>query len=114
MSTNLFDNIQATAYGVVTNTMGYDATWTPSAGGAQQTARVLLNKPTQKDNISDQEYDALSAKVEYKLNDFEGLYESVRTGNNETVTINTIAYAVYRAELKHDGKTILLSVQPPQ
>ena len=32
-------------FGTVAKTMGYDLTWTPSAGGDELSARVLFRKP---------------------------------------------------------------------
>ncbi len=108
---NLFDNIQGAAHAVVANTMGYAATWTPLAGGDTITGRVLLNKPTKTDKISDQEYQALKPQCEYSINDFPGLYKSVRDGKSEIIAIAGCEYVCYEGERKFDGKTILLTLE---
>ena len=105
---NLFDSLQAQAYGVVSNTMGYDAVWQPLAGGDPITGRVLLNKPTQKQNITDEEYDAISPKMEYYDGQFPGLLQSIRDNNSEPLTINGVLFYTLRAELKFDGKSIIV------
>ena len=101
------------ALNIVNNTMGYSATWTPAAGGETQTAIVLLNKPTETDKITDQEYDAMEPKCEYKCCDFIGFFEAVRdnVAVNQILIINGISYACYRAEKKFDGKTIIMTMQ---
>lgn len=109
---NLFDNIQDIAQSVVLNTMGYVASWTPSGGGPTQTETVLFNQPTNKDDISEQNYDAQIYKMEYLEGVFPNLFESIRSLGSETVIINGISYLSYRAERKYDGKTIIISLQP--
>jgi hypothetical protein len=109
---NLFDGLQAGAYDIILTNMGYVATWTPLAGGPAQTGSVLLNKPTQKDDISDDEYAALSTKCEY-LDDgpFPGLFDSVQDANAEPITINGVDYYAFKAERKYDGNSVILHLQ---
>lgn len=109
-----FDSIQAAAHSVVSNTMGCAASWTPAAGGPSQTAVVLFNKPTQKAQITDDQYEAIHWKFEYLAGDFSGLFESVRANNTEIVVIDGESFAAYKAERKYDGKTIVVHVEPSE
>lgn len=109
---NLFDSIQSNASGIVTQTMGYDATWLPAAGGDLQIGRVLLNRPTQKEGVDDVDYKAIRPRIEYFEGVFPGLLDSVRDNNTETVTIGGTNYICFNGELKFDGKTIVIYVEP--
>jgi hypothetical protein len=110
--TNLFDSFQAAAHRIVTNTMGYAASWTPSAGGPTQTGIVLFNKPTQKAEIPDDEYLAISPKVEYLEPAFPGLFEAIRLNNPEVIVVEGVSFSAYKAERKYDGKTVIIHVEP--
>ena len=108
---NLFDGIRATAYQAVTNTMGYSATWVPSDASGPQTGQVLLNRPTQKEDISDEEYAAITTKCEYLDGLFPGLFDSVQSGHNELINIGGTGYYAFKADKKYDGNTIILHVE---
>jgi len=108
---NLFDGPRSSAHDIVTYTMGFTATWTPLAGGPMQTARVLLNKPTQKSEISDMEYDAVLPKLEYLAGYFPGLADSVESNKSEVVIISGVSYYCYKVERKYDGDTIIIHLQ---
>lgn len=107
---NLFDGLRDAAHNLVVNAMGYAATWTPSDGSATQVGRVLLNKPSQKDNVSDEDYAALTPKCEFLESVFPGLFEAVQRGGNEVLSIAGIEYYAYKATRKYDGQTIILQV----
>lgn len=107
---NLFDGLQRTAQTVVETTMGYDASWTPLAGGPAITGRVLFNRPTQKAQISDQEYEDFAPKMEYFEGLFPGLLESVRRNASEPITINGNMFITLKGEKKFDGKTIIITL----
>ncbi len=109
---NLFDTLQQNTFNVVKNTMGYDASWTPTAGGDSITAKVLLNQPTKDETVSDIDYDALHPSVEYFEADLPGLYESVSDNINEVITINGNNFNCYHAIKKYDGKTIIIDLKP--
>jgi spore germination protein YaaH len=111
---NLFDVLQITAHSVVTTSMGYPAAWTPSAGGATQTATVLFNNPIQKAEVTDQDYGDISAKIEFLQGDFDGLYEAVRSSQNEIVTIAGLNYVCYKVGSKFDGKTVIIYIELEQ
>jgi hypothetical protein len=91
--------------------MGYAATWTPSDGSPAQVGEVLLNKPTQKENVSDEDYAALTVKCEYLESLFPGLFEAVQKGRGQLLNIAGIDYYAYKAERKYDGQTIILQVE---
>ncbi len=112
MSENLFDDLQDGAFDIVTNTMGYDATWTPSEGGDEQTARVLINNPTESKKMSIAEYDPYRWDMEYKKSDFLGLKDAVDKNNVEIVTINGADYYIRQVIAKWDGKTMVAAMEP--
>lgn len=107
---NIFDNIQATAFNVVAQTMGTFAKWKP-AGLAELTAQVLYKDATAKFDIADVELRDQRHIMEYREGDFPGLYEAIRSGELQTVTItlkgNAVAFYCQRPEKKFDGKTII-------
>ncbi|KQC02093.1 hypothetical protein [Pedobacter sp. Hv1] len=103
---NLFDTLQDTAFSIVSNTMGYTATWQPSVGEIH-TAEILFNDATKTAKLLDQEYSPKNCMIEYKSDDFTGLKESADAGNEEIVTINGIQYGVLDVNSKFDGKTML-------
>lgn len=109
---NLFDGLQVAAHTVVGNTMGNIATWTPSTGGAMQTARVLFNTPTHKGDITDDEFDAISPKIEFLQGDFTGLVEAVQSNRTEAIVISGVSYLAYKVDQKFDGKTVIIHIQP--
>jgi hypothetical protein len=109
---NLFDGLQIAAYNAVVTSMGYPATWTPSDGSAAQTETVLLNKPTQKEDISDEDYAAVTTKCEFLDGLFQGLFESVQAGHSELINVAGVDYYAYKADRKFDGKTIILQLEP--
>lgn len=110
---NLFDGVQKTAFNVVTNTMGYDGSWTPSVGGSTQTARILFKNPdeawgignsdTAKDEI---EFYPGDVMIEYFIGSFTGLKEAVNDNKTETVVIEGDNYQVRSVRAKKDGKTL--------
>ncbi len=104
---NLFDGLQDTMFSTVTNTMGYDATWTPNAGGPTKTAKVLYNGPTEKEKLFNADYDPDKVMMEYKSGDFDGLFEEARPSTSmEEVTITDIGVFYIRSvKKKFDGKT---------
>lgn len=108
---NLFDGLQQRAQVVVTNTFGYTAIWQPAAGGDPLTAEVLLNTPTDKASIADQDYVASRPYMEYFEGDLPGLLESVLDKVYEVVTVNGISYECTWGEQKFDGKTIIIHLE---
>lgn len=103
---NLFDNIQRGAWGIVTNTMGYDASWLPADGSAEQalTARVLFKEPTKGYELGGIDYTPMTFIMEYQRPDFAALFDAVASGYSETVTVDGQAYYVRHVAAIDDGK----------
>lgn len=109
---NLFDSLQDTAFNVVTNNMGYSATWRPSIGGDLQVAKVLYNGPTEKEKLLSADYDPDKLTMEYKSIDFIGLKDAADDNQNEIVTIEDVEdFAVKSVRKKFDGKTFEAKLQ---
>lgn len=104
---NLFDCLQSSMFDTVSNIMGDDATWTPKAGGSEKTAKVLYNGPTEKERLFSADYDPDKLTMEYKLDDFDGLFEASRIKNSMEVVviINIGEFYVKSVKKKWDGKT---------
>lgn len=109
---NLFDGLQATVQNIITNAMGYDAVWMPSAGGSPITGRVLFNIPTIKSPIESQEYQVDASKMEYLSPAFPGLFEAVQGLSVERITIEGTIYSASNARKLFDGKTIVIDLEP--
>lgn len=109
---NIFDGIQQTAFGIVANTMGYTASWTPAAGGsATQTATVLFKDASETCKLLQIEYDPRRAMMEYFVTGLIGLKTSVNNKVNEIVTVNGISYGVNEVKAAFDGQTIIAQLQ---
>lgn len=102
---NIFDALQDAAFNIVTNTMGYTASWTPSSGNPL-IANVLFKDATQSAKLLDQIFDPKFCIAEYKYGDFTGLKEAADRGNEEIIIINGITYGVLKVESDYDGKTL--------
>lgn len=91
----------------VTNTMGYDATWIPKAGGAAQSAKVLYNGPTEKEKLFAADYDHDKLMMEYHVGYFTGLFEAGRskTSTEEVVITGIGTFYIKSVKKKWDGKT---------
>lgn len=110
MPENIFDGIRDKAHDVVTNTMGYTASWLPSdsADGAEPLmAKVLFNKPTGKEKVDEYEYDPYKYNMEYRNDFFPGLKENVDKKKNESVFISNVEYYVRAVHAKYDGNTMV-------
>jgi hypothetical protein len=96
--------------------MGYDASWTPSAGGATQTARVLFGEPTKDDRLGEygDNYNLRTFFMEYYSRDFIGLFESVQDVTEELVTISIDdidrTFVVLLDEAKYDGRNYRVKI----
>lgn len=115
---NSFDDIQDTAFDIVTKVFGYAATWLPSDGSPEQSATVLYKDATDKHDLSNVDYQIERYIMEYKEGDFTGLKNAVARGDNESVLIKmendvTLQFLVRRTESKYDGKTIIAMLNPP-
>jgi hypothetical protein len=106
---NIFDGLQETAFNIVTNTMGYPATWQPSTGELK-TANVLFKDATQTAKLLELPYDPKNSMIEYKQGDFNGLKEAVDSGKEPVIEVNGIQYGVMEINTKYDGKTIVANI----
>jgi hypothetical protein len=112
---NIFDTISKLAFGVVTNTFGYTATWTPLADPLTTlTAEVGYGEPTEgmsyhvKSMLDD--YNVYNYWLEYRLGDFTGLMESVghgNSGNEEVVSVVSDTYPSGRSFLVQEVKAMV-------
>jgi hypothetical protein len=109
---NPFDKLSKTAFGVVRNSMGDAASWTPSAGGAALTGRVLFKDNSAADLLLEsQESGAVVMEpqkptAEYYADQFAGLKAAVDAGKYETLIITGIgSYHVTKVNTLVDGKT---------
>lgn len=105
---SMFDNLQTAVFGTVNTVMADTAVWTPSIGGAAQTAKVLFNDPTGKEEIQGQEYDAEKPSIEYLAGTFPGLVELVQNNKREPIAINGTNFKAIKAKKMFDGKTIII------
>jgi len=103
---NPFDALQVALAATIATAFGYEATWEPSGGGEMQTAQVLFREPTEKDKVGPVTYTPQDFYMEYFLGNFTGLFELIRSGKKEVVTIEERTYSPRKAQLLHDGKTI--------
>lgn len=108
---NLFDSLQDNTVDVVTNTMGYPASWQPVAGGPVITAAVLYNANTDKYDLSNMGYEPEKWRMEYRAPFFPGLKQSVDENVDEIVTITLpdgdTEFFVRRVIAAFDGKTFI-------
>jgi hypothetical protein len=74
------------------------ATWTPSAGGPQQTAQVILDAPDEEiigGRVVSRDY-----AITYRSDQLTGFK------SGETVTVDAIAYTVREVTALDDGKIV--------
>ena len=113
---NLFDGMRDSSFDVVTNTMGYDATWIPSDGSYPlgYTARVLFKDPEAEQKLSGASYSSFNYQMEYRKDFFEGLKALVDATSSEEVTVNSITYYVRDVSTKYDGNTLIATLELKQ
>ena len=104
---NIFDSVKRKAFDVVTKVMGYNASWVTESGVL--TARVGFKDPSEKQELSGiGSWNPNEPFMEYRIDFFEGLKESVDSGNLEFVDISGIGYfAVKEVQTKIDGETFV-------
>lgn len=110
---NLFDGLQDKAFDVTTKVMGYDASWTPVGGGSTQTASVHLRFPTELEIINGRDgmsFSPVTYIIEWRSPFFPGLFDSVRSGVEETLTVNGETYRTRASFAYHDGRTLRVYV----
>lgn len=112
MVDNPFDGYSNSIFDRVNNIMGRDAIWLPSSGPPQQTGKILFNEPTEKEKLNqDIEYDPNQITIEYKHGLFTGLWDAVRAGNQEQITIDGINYICRQALSIFDGRTYKIIIE---
>lgn len=112
---NPFDNLKAKVFDTVGTIMGNDAVWIPSNGSfpAGYTARVLFNNPTEKQRLSDVDYDPTNWTIEYRFTQFPGLKQIIDTSaTSEMVTVDGNLYGVRAINKKWDGDTYIAILEP--
>lgn len=104
---NIFDSLKTQAFDVVTNMMGYNATWLSESNSF--TARVGYKDPSEKQELSGiDSWNPDEPFMEYRIGFFENLKTKVDSGNLEHVTIEGIGYfAVVEVKTKYDGETFI-------
>jgi hypothetical protein len=107
---NIFDTLQNQAFDVVTNTMGYVATWQPTTG-ALQTAKVLYDNPDEKQTFNNADFEPQVPYIEYRKGFFEGLKEAVDNKEIVLLTVNGQLFHVLDVNTKFDGKTVVAKLQ---
>jgi hypothetical protein len=108
---NPFDDLKKQLFDITTDTFGYNAEWTPLAGGVKQTARVHFKNPNEQvKEFGNLVYKPIIYRMEYKQGDFIGLYELVlaagRTSggaNLERVIIEGQNYRCHTINALYDG-----------
>jgi hypothetical protein len=107
---SLFDGIQKTVFSNVQAIFGDTAIWNPLNLSAQQTTKVLFNKPDSVQTLGDSyktEYQPYKYWFEYYQDQFTGLKTSVDAGNVERVIIGNASLDVRQVIAKYDGKTMV-------
>jgi hypothetical protein len=114
---NPFDGLADTVFSATAAVMGYDARWTPQAGGAQLTARVHYANRTEAGEVGNRDYRPEGAYMEYQSGSFPGLKEAIDEANGgEEVFIMFTAgeqkFFTTHAETLYDGRTVKVGLQP--
>lgn len=105
---NVFDTLADVCFDTTTDIMGYEAEWTPKAGGDIQTAIVHYKDPSNFTKLGDQTFDNGHAIIEYKQGDFVGLRESTNENNPEPVRVKIndvwVEFITVRDKKLFDGR----------
>jgi len=107
---NIFDSLKRQVFDVVTQQMGYDATWTSSESGSLELkARIGFKDPSEKQELSGiDSWNPDEPFMEYRKDFFEGLKQRVDSGNAEFVDIDTKGrFAVVSVPTIYDGDTFV-------
>jgi len=105
---NIFDSLKKQAFDVVTDVMGYNATWLSES--ILSTAGVGFKDPSEKQELSGiDSWNPDEPFMEYRVGFFENLKTRVDTGNLEHVTIEGIGYfSVVEVNTLHNVVTFTL------
>tara|TARA_R110000850_G_scaffold233297_2_gene358215 strand:- start:1515 stop:1856 length:342 start_codon:yes stop_codon:yes gene_type:complete len=104
---NIFDSLKKQAFDVVTDVMGYNATWLSES--ITHVAKVGFKDPSEKQELSGiSSWNPDEPFMEYRIGFFDNLKIRVDTANLEHVTIEGIGYfAVVEVKTKYDGETFI-------
>jgi len=104
---NIFDSLKKQAFDVVTDTMGYNATWLSES--ILYNARVGFKDPSEKQELSGiDSWNPDEPFMEYRIGFFEELKTKVDSAGTEFVTIEGVGYfAVVEVKTKYDGETFI-------
>lgn len=104
---NIFDSLKTQVFDVVTNMMGYNATWLSES--ITLIAKVGFKDPSEKQELSGiDSWNPDEPFMEYRVGFFDGLKTRVDNGNLEHITIEGIGYfAVVEVKTKYDGETFI-------
>lgn len=113
---NIFDSLKIQAFDVITDVMGYDASWTSSESEIISTAKVGFKDPSEKQELSGiDSWNPDQPFMEYRTGYFTGLKAAVDHGLTEYVTITqrnapTVIvgyFSVKEVKTKVDGDTFM-------
>lgn len=107
---NIFDSLKRQAFDVITNTMGYNASWLSSeSGSVLLAARVGYKDPSEKQELSGIEsWNPDQPFMEYRVDFFPGLKSRVDDGQLEFITISGVGYfSVKEVRTAIDGDTFV-------
>lgn len=96
----LFDTYRINMLAKTRAIMGTIATW------GVNSASVLFNAPTTHDQLAKVDYQRDRYVMEYDIEDFIGLRESVANGGNEYVIIDGVEYFILEINALYDGKLL--------
>lgn len=123
---NIFDRVGALVFDTIAKTFGYECQWQPSGNQPLLVAIVGFGEPTEDISLGTgrfqsqiDDWQITNYWIEYKLSDLPGLYESVRSGNSETIKIKSKEFPqgrnfpVSEALKSFDGRTYKLKLLNP-
>jgi hypothetical protein len=113
---SMFDGIQKAVVSTIQNIMGDTAVWIPLDWNKPiQTAKVLYNNSETNFQLGDTnkyDYSPYVHSIEYYIDQFTGLKQSVEEGNVEEIKINGSKYFVKEIKPKFDGKVLIAYLEP--
>lgn len=99
-----FTVLQEKVFDIVTNIMGYDATWTPVDGGSVLSGKVCFKDPHSDLELAGFQFTPKTKIAEWKAGDFAGLETAFNSGL-ERLVIEGHQYSVIHVKSLWDGKT---------
>lgn len=116
---NIFDQLKANAFRVVTSVMGFEARWLPSTTGVPITALhgVTFKKPSLKEKqfleYDDAFWTETNRVMEYFDSDWPGLFDIINTANTiERFQVDGVYYVAGSARRMFDGDLIYVQLFP--